>query len=305
MPKDATLYIHDVCEPVCSRFKDEFERKFGAIRIVPSAKVAAQNASTIISIIPTGKHVADVYLDRERGVAAAKGMCSKREDEDRLYLECSTIDIETAKAVGSKLQKAGMGLYIDSPVSGGVPAAERGDLSFILGAPDPSSAAGLSFPANVQDRLRTLVEYMGNPSKVFYCGGLGAGLAAKICNNYLSCTILLATAEAMATGIKLGLDKKLLHKVIQNSTGQSFMADNVCPVPGVVPHAPSSNGYRLGFKAQMLEKDIGLGVDAANSVGIKPSIGEAAMEVYRQVAKDERCIVSHIRTKVQSFESKP
>lgn len=132
---------------------------------------------------------------------------------------------------------------------------------------------------------------MGDPSKFYYCGWLGAGLAAKICNNYLSCTILLANAEAMATGVKLGLDRKLLHQVIANSTGQNFMCDNVCPVPGVVAHAPSSNDYKLGFKAQMLSKDVGLGVDAARSVGIKPSIGEAAIAVFDMVGKDERCIV--------------
>ena len=145
---------------------------------------------------------------------------------------------------------------------------------------------------DIQTRLHAVAKSMGSEAKLFYCGSLGAGLAAKICNNYLSCTILLANAEAMATGIKLGIDKKLLHKIIHNSTGQSFMCDHVCPVPGVVPSAPSSNGYRLGFKAQMLVKDVGLGVDAANRVGIKPSIGEAAMEVYRKVAVDERCIVS-------------
>ncbi|CAA2977270.1 3-hydroxyisobutyrate dehydrogenase [Olea europaea subsp. europaea] len=177
-----------------------------------------------------------------------------------------------------------MGTYVDAPVSGGVPGADRGDLSFLLGAAQGKGEE------NVQDRIKTTALYMGSQSKLFYCGGLGFGLAAKICNNYLSCTILLATAEAMATGIKLGIDKHLLHQVIQNSTGQSFMADHVCPVPGVVPDAPSSHGYRLGFKAQMLQKDVGLGVDAANSVGIEPSIGAAALEVYKKVALDERCI---------------
>lgn len=135
-------------------------------------------------------------------------------------------------------------------------------------------------PNSKASRIQRITNSMGDSGKQYYCGGLGLGLAAKICNNYLSCTLLLANAEAMATGVKLGLDPKLLHKVIAGSTGQNFMIDNVCPVPGVVPHAPSSNGYRLGFKSQMLSKDVGLGVDAANSVGINPSIGNAAVAVF-------------------------
>lgn len=141
-------------------------------------------------------------------------------------------------------------------------------------------------------RIHNITHWMGSPEKQFYCGGLGLGLAAKICNNYLSCTLLLTNAEAMATGVKLGLDPKLLHKVIAASTGQNFMMDNVCPVPGVVAHAPSSNGYALGFKAQMMSKDVGLGVNAANSVGIEPTIGKAAIAVYDEMAKDDICIVS-------------
>ncbi|KAH7344398.1 6-phosphogluconate dehydrogenase [Pyrenochaeta sp. MPI-SDFR-AT-0127] len=121
---------------------------------------------------------------------------------------------------------------------------------------------------------------MGDSSKHFYCGGMGSGLAAKICNNYLSCIILLANAEAMATGVKLGLGPKLFYRVFNASMGQNFMLDHVYPVPGVISHTPSSNGYALGFKSQILPKDVRLGVNATNSVKIKPSIGEAAMQVY-------------------------
>lgn len=133
---------------------------------------------------------------------------------------------------------------------------------------------------------------MGDPKKFFYCGKLGAGLAAKISNNYLSCSILLAVAEAIAIGTRSGIDEKLLHQVIHLSTGQNFMADNVQPVPGVVPDAPSSNNYRLGFKTQMMIKDLGLGVQAGYATGIKPTIAEAALRVYEKAAVDPRCIVS-------------
>lgn len=131
---------------------------------------------------------------------------------------------------------------------------------------------------------------MGEPSKFFYCGALGTGLAAKISNNYLSCTLLLATAEAMAIGIRSGIDPKLLYNVIRNSTGQSWMCDHVCPVPNVVPHVPSSNGYKPGFKTQMMIKDTTLGIEAGRIVGIKPSMAEMALETYVKAAVDPRCV---------------
>jgi 3-hydroxyisobutyrate dehydrogenase len=133
---------------------------------------------------------------------------------------------------------------------------------------------------------------MGDPQKLFYCNAIGAGLAAKISNNYLSCSILLAVAEAMAIGVRSGVDPKLLHDIIHNSTGQTFMADHVQPVPGVVPHAPSSNNYRLGFKTQMMIKDLSLSVQAGHATGIHPTVAEAALRVYEKAAVDPQCIVS-------------
>ena len=143
-------------------------------------------------------------------------------------------------------------------------------------------------------RMAVLVNHvlkmLGNPNKFFWCDKLGAGLAAKISNNYISCTILLVIAEAMAMGIRNGIDPALLQDVIHNSSGQSFMGDHVNPVPGVVPHAPSSNNWKLGFKTQMMSKDIGLGIDAAKRVGISPTMAEAAIEVWKRAAEDPRCI---------------
>ncbi|KAF2815576.1 putative 3-hydroxyisobutyrate dehydrogenase [Mytilinidion resinicola] len=283
MSRQSNLWVYDVQREVCERFAQEFKDS-GPISIANSAKEVAQNALTIATIVPTGHHVRQVYLGELSGVTAAKGL---PHDKERLYLECSTIDMATARDVGQKLEGMGMGRYVDCPVSGGVPAAHSGTLSMLVGASKPTPGEA---ERGVSKRLQDLLLWMGDAKKHFYCGDLGSGLAAKICNNYLSCTILLANAEAMATGVKLGLDPKILYQVIANSTGQNFMCDHVCPVPGVVPHAPSSNGYKLGFKAQMLSKDVGLGIEAANSVNIKPSIGEAAIAVFDQVGKDERCI---------------
>lgn len=154
----------------------------------------------------------------------------------------------------------------------------------MIGCIEPSTGI------QIHPHLIPTMTMMGTPSKFFFCGKLGAGLAAKISNNYLSGTILLASAEAMAIGIKSGIDRHLLYKVIHNSTGQSFMCDHVNPVPGVVEHAPASRNYEGGFKSQMMVKDMTLGVDAAAAVGIRASTGLAALELYKESAVDPRCI---------------
>jgi 3-hydroxyisobutyrate dehydrogenase len=167
-----------------------------------------------------------------------------------------------------------------------VPGADAGTLAFLVGRAKASEESS----DTISGHLNTTICYMGSPEKIFYCGGLGAGLAAKISNNYLSGTILLAVAEAMNIGIRSGVDKHVLFQVIHNSTGQSFMCDQVNPVPGVVLHSPSSRDYQGGFKAQMMVKDIQLGVDAAEKTGVRSTLGPAALELYKEAALDPRCI---------------
>jgi 3-hydroxyisobutyrate dehydrogenase-like beta-hydroxyacid dehydrogenase len=294
-----TLYIFDVFRSACERFYDEMQA-FGPTVIADSPREAAELSGTVISIVPGADEVRQVFLDATTGIIVA------RSNPERLILECSTIDSHSTRAVGEALLVGGAGTYVDTPVSvcltrvyverrtnqsslqGGVPGAELGTLSFLIGHSKPSDADPISY------RLEKVASMMGDPNKFFYCGKLVAGLAAKISNNYLSCSILLAVAEAMAIGTRSGIDEKLLHQVIHHSTGQNFMADNVQPVPGVVLDAPSSNDYRLGFRTQMMIKDLGLGVQAGYATGIKPTIAEAALRVYEKAAVDPRCIVSNL-----------
>ena len=142
------------------------------------------------------------------------------------------------------------------------------------------------------NKIERVLSCMGSQEKFFWCGKIGAGLAAKISNNYLSCSIVVGIAEAMAIGIRSGIEPALLHDVIHNSSGRSWMLDHCQPVPGILPNVPSSNNYKLGFKTQMMVKDVSLGVEAAEAVGIEPSIARAALAVYREAAKNPLCIVS-------------
>lgn len=227
MHESATLYINDINASARSRFKDEYSTH-GPIEIVPTAREAAENAKVVISIVPGARVVKQVYLDDTDGVIAAE------RDEERVLCECSTIDVKSTKEVGEKLRERGLGTYVDTPVSvstntknpscifdfdthtqSGVPAAERGDLSMLIGHLKPSESNSTS------KRLETALSLMGSPSKIFYLSFLGAGLTAKISSNYLSGTILLATVEALAIGVSQGLDPKELYSVIRASTGQS------------------------------------------------------------------------------------
>lgn len=173
-----------------------------------------------------------------------------------------------------------------TPISqGGVPAAETGTLSMLIGHPPPSSTAE-------SQRLSSTLSLIGLPSKFFYLHTLGAGLTAKIANNYLSGTILLATAEALAIGVKHGLDPSALYAVIKASTGQSWMCDHVMPIPNVQTEywVPSNSGYRPGFKTQMMLKDLGLGIESAVQVGVQPTMARAALGVWEQASRDARCV---------------
>jgi 3-hydroxyisobutyrate dehydrogenase-like beta-hydroxyacid dehydrogenase len=165
-----------------------------------------------------------------------------------------------------------------------VPAASSGTLSILIGHTAPTSP-------DSSPRLTTTLSLLGSPPKFFYLHSLGSGLTAKIANNYLSGTILLATAEALAMGVKSGIDPSALYAVIKNSTGQSWMCDHVMPIPNVQNEywVPSNSGYKPGFKTQMMLKDLGLGIEAAQRVGVEPSMAVAAMGVWEKAAGDERC----------------
>lgn len=272
MPPTAPLYVFDLNTAACEQFAAEHASR-GPIHIATSARDVAEHAATLVSIVTASPHVRSVYLDEAAGVIAAAP------SDARLMLECSTIDFETTREIGRALAAAGRGAYVDTPVSGGVPGAVAGSLSFLVGA-----EAGAAF----RQRLDAVVGMMGSPEKVFYLGGLGNGLGAKIANNYIAGVVNLCNAEALNFGIRAGIDKHDLVKVIRASTGNNFMLEKVCPVPGVDPNAPSSRDYDRGFKMFMMPKDIGLAVDMAEKLGARPTTGKAALDLYNEAAQDPK-----------------
>jgi 3-hydroxyisobutyrate dehydrogenase len=223
-------------------------------------------------MVPEGSHVRSVYLDPQNGI------CST-DIADKLLIDCSTIDTATSLAVKDHIKTHfPTASFYDSPVSGGVVGAIKGTIAFFLGCAESDP--------NLQ-RLTYLASLMGK--QIIPCGGPSLGLAAKLSNNYLSGIIAIACSEAMDMGMRSGLDPRVLAKVYAAGTAQNTICDKFNPVPHVYPEAPSSGGYKQGFKVQLMRKDFALALEMAKRVGSKNVLGEAGLETYDGASKDPDC----------------
>ena len=225
------------------------------VAIAASSAEAARNADVIVTMLPAGKHVLDVW--REVLGVAKPGA---------LIVDCSTIDVGSARAAHALAEGAGL-LALDAPVSGGTAGAQAGTLTFMCGGSDAAFAAA-----------RPVLEKMGK--KLVHCGGAGAGQAAKICNNMILGATMIATCEAFVLAEKLGLSHQALFDVASTSSGQSWSLTNYCPVPGPVPASPANRDYKPGFAAALMLKDLTLAQEAAQASGAATPLGAHAAEIY-------------------------
>jgi 3-hydroxyisobutyrate dehydrogenase-like beta-hydroxyacid dehydrogenase len=222
-------------------------------------------------MVPEGSHVRAVYLNQD-------GVCST-DISNKLLIDCSTIDAATSLEVKDHIEKNfPSASFYDSPVSGGVVGAIKGTIAFFLGCAESDPNVG---------RLTHLASMMGK--RIIPCGGPSLGLAAKLSNNYLSGVIAIACTEAFDMGMRSGLDPRTLAKVYAAGTAQNTICDRFCPVPNVYPDAPSTGGYKQGFKVQLMKKDFGLAVEMAKRVGSENVLGEAGLAIYDGASKDPRC----------------
>ncbi|GAB7349592.1 hypothetical protein MBLNU459_g0281t2 [Dothideomycetes sp. NU459] len=269
LPDSTRIYVFDVAQAVVKEFAEEFPNK---VFVGSSAKDVADKSDLILSMVPEGAHVKSVYLDPKNGVCAS-------DISHKLLVDCSTIDTATSllvkEHIGTHFPSAS---FYDAPVSGGVVGAIKGTIAFFLGCAE--SDPNLS-------RLTDLLSLMGK--QIIACGGPSLGLAAKLSNNYLSGIIAIASSEAMDMGMRSGLDPRTLAKVFSAGTAQNAICDRFCPVPGVYPEAPSSNGYQGGFKVQLMRKDFNLAVDMAERVGSKNVLGTVGLDTYDGASKDPKC----------------
>ncbi len=219
---------------------------------------AADEASVVVTMLPAGRHVRAVYLESNGLIDnAAPGT---------LLIDCSTIDVDTSRTIGDAAAKAGLEL-IDAPVTGGVMAARVGKLNFIVGGTEKAF-----------NRAEPILSVMGQ--KIFYAGAQGSGIGVKICNNMCLGVSMVAAAETLMLAKRLGLDVKRTHEIISNASGQNWALSNYCPLPGLVEGVPSNNGYRPGFTAEKMRKDLRLAMDAVDSVDACAPMGAEALSIF-------------------------
>lgn len=221
-----------------------------------SAADAVSGADAVVTMLPAGKHVRAVYEDQVFPSAAP----------GTLFLDCSTIDVDSARHVGGAAVDKGF-KFVDAPVSGGVAAATGGTLTFMVGGSAGDFAAAEPF-----------LQAMGKA--VIHAGDTGAGQAAKICNNMLLAITMIGTCEAFALADKLGLDQQKFFDISSKASGQSWSMTSYCPVPGPVPTTPANNDYQPGFATAMMLKDLKLAQDAAQSAGASTPLGAQAEALY-------------------------
>jgi 3-hydroxyisobutyrate dehydrogenase len=227
-----------------------------------TAKEACAAAEAVVSMLPNGQIVKQVYWDEVIG----------HTPEGAIMMDCSTIDVATAREVIA-VTEAHNYQMVDAPVSGGIAAAAGGTLTFMVGGSDEAFA-----------RAQPILAAMGKA--VIHAGAAGNGQAAKICNNMLLAIHMIGTCEAFAMAEKLGLDAQTFYDISSVSSGQNWSMTSYCPVPGVGPKTPADNDYQGGFAAGLMLKDLKLAMDAAHGAGAKVELGDHARAIYEAFAKE-------------------
>jgi 3-hydroxyisobutyrate dehydrogenase len=231
------------------------EARGAGVAIAASAAEAVAEAEIVVTMLPAGKHVRAVWSEIAPHARAGA-----------LLIDSSTIDVESARAAHAIAEKAGL-RALDAPVSGGTGGAKAATLTFMAGGTDEAFAAA-----------RPILEAMGK--RIVHCGAAGAGQAAKICNNMILGISMIGVGEAFALAEKLGLSHQALFDVASTSSGQCWSLTTYCPVPGPVPTSPANNGYKPGFAAELMLKDLKLSQEAALAAGASTPLGAAAAQLY-------------------------
>ncbi len=231
------------------------------IQIVKDAVSASKNVDALISMLPASEQVESLYLGED-------GLLSKL-DKTVLIIDCSTIAPDSAIKVANQAKDLGLSM-VDAPVSGGVVGAQESTLTFIVGGAE-----------NNVERARPLLEKMG--SNIFHAGSNGAGQVAKVCNNMLLAIHMCGTAEAIALGVKNGLDASVLSEIMRKSSGGNWSLEVYNPYPGVMATAPASRNYEGGFLNKLMAKDLGLAKEASESSNAETPMGDLARKLYQDL----------------------
>jgi len=225
--------------------------------VAASSIEAIKDANIVITMLPSGKHVSDLYSDEFINNLRS----------DALLIDSSTIDAVTARTVADKVQLKGCSM-IDAPVSGGTSGAQAGTLTFIVGGTQENF-----------EKTKPILECMGK--NIFHAGESGAGQVAKMCNNMLLAVHMIGTSEAINLGVRQGLDAKVLSEIMKKSSGGNWSLEVYNPYPGVMENAPASKDYAGGFAVDLMAKDLGLATAAGLETKTATPLGSTALNLYR------------------------
>ncbi len=249
------------------------------VTLTDSAAAAATGADVVITMLPNGAILRAVAADIIPAMS-----------QGAVFADCSTVDVDSARAVAADAQAVGL-LPLDAPVSGGVGGAAAGTLTFMVGG----DATGF-------DKAKPLFDIMGQ--KAVHCGPSGNGQAAKICNNMILGVTMIATCEAFALADKLGLDRQAMFDVVSTSSGYSWTMNAYCPAPGVGPQSPADNGYKPGFAAELMLKDLRLSQMAATSADADTPMGQMATSLYETFVETENGLGQDFSAMLPRFEKR-
>ena len=249
------------------------------VAVAPTGLDAVKDANVVITMLPNGAILRSVAAELIPAMKAGATL-----------LDCSTVDVDSARAVAQDAGNAGL-LFVDAPVSGGTGGASGGTLTFMAGG----SVAGFI-------AVSPLFEVMGQ--KAVHCGDAGAGQAAKICNNMILGATMIATCEAFALADKLGLDRQKMFDVVSTSSGYSWSMNAYCPAPGIGPTSPADNDYTPGFAAELMLKDLGLSQQAAEAADADTPMGALALALYKQFVEDEGGLGKDFSAMLPRFEKR-
>jgi 3-hydroxyisobutyrate dehydrogenase len=250
---------HSVTGYDVSEYQAERLTSGGGARAHSIPEVCA-DAEIVITMLPAGEQVRDVYLEQDGVLAVAPA--------DALLIDSSTIDVETARAVAQAAEGRGFTM-LDAPVSGGVAGAQAATLTFMVGGSDDGF-----------QRALPVLEKMGKT--IVHAGAAGNGQAAKICNNMILGVSMIVVSEAFLLAEKLGLEAQTLFDISSKSSGQCWSMTSYCPVPGPVPASPANRDYKAGFTASMMLKDLRLAQAAARATRATTPLGAGATAVYER-----------------------
>ena len=248
---------------------------------VETIEAAVAEANAVVTMLPNGDIVRSVYAGDDGVFKAAR--------PGTLLIDCSTIDVDTAREVAALADNEGFPM-VDAPVSGGVAAADAGTLTFMVGG-----------PVSAFEAAEPVLAGMGKA--VIHAGDAGAGQAAKICNNMLLAISMIGTSEAFVLAERLGLDPQTFFDISSKASGQCWSMTSYCPVPGPVPAAPSNRDYQPGFGAPLMLKDLKLAMEAARSAESSTPLGELSRDLYSAyvddagIDKDFSGIINYIRNR--------